>query len=226
MRPVDEIEHVVKKMSFKAGPEMDKDLWSETSKARNEFHKTILAPSRRNIWRIIMKSPITKLATAAVVIIACVIGLSLWRTTGSGIALADVIARIEQVKAYRSQWNAKITGEDPNKPYSSETRGTDLISQEYGEVYKSKQLDPNGGESTDNEYYRSPDMKTMIIIWPKQKKYRRTEFDDVFAEEMRRTENDPHRLVKKILACKYESMGRATIDGIEVEGFQTTDPIG
>jgi len=224
MRPVDEIEHVVKKMSFKAGPEMDKDLWSETSKARNEFHKTILAPSRRNIWRIIMKSPITKLATAAVVIIACVIGLSLWRTTGSGIALADVIARIEQVKAYRSQWNAKITGEDPNKPYSSETRGTDLISQEYGEVYKSKQLDPNGGESTDNEYYRSPDMKTMIIIWPKQKKYRRTEFDDVFAEEMRRTENDPHRLVKKILACKYESMGRATIDGIEVEGFQTTDP--
>jgi len=36
--------------------------------------------------------------------------------------------------------------------------------------------------------------------------------------------NDPRTFLKRILACKYESMGRATIDGIEVEGFQTTDP--
>jgi hypothetical protein len=36
--------------------------------------------------------------------------------------------------------------------------------------------------------------------------------------------NNPLTFLKRILACKYESMGRATIDGIEVEGFQTTDP--
>src|SRR4030042_520990 len=138
MRSADEIENVVKKMSFKAGPEMDKDLWAETSKAQNEFHETTLAPSQHSIGRTIMKSPLTKIAIAAVVIIACLIGLSLWRTTGSGIALADVLARMEQVKAFRSQWSRKATGEDPNKPYSSETRGTYLIYQQYGGERKNK----------------------------------------------------------------------------------------
>jgi len=220
----DNIEEILKTIGAEDVPADVHKIAQETSNNFSRSLETSTQPKQHIVLEYIMKSRITKLAAAAVVIIACVIGLSLWRTTGSGIALAEVLARIEKVKAFRSQWNAKTTGEDPNKPYSLETRSTDLISQVYGSVYKSKQLDPNGGESTDNEYYRSPDKKTMIIIWPKQKKYRRTEFDDVFAEEMRRTENDPHRLVKKILKCKYESLGRSTIDGIEVEGFRTTDP--
>jgi hypothetical protein len=171
-----------------------------------------------------MKSPITKLATAAVVIIACVIGLSLWRTTGSGIALADVLARIEQAKAYRYQF-FPTTGEDPNKPYSFERRFTTLSSQEYGSKTTREELDPNGEWSTVNEDYRSPDNKTAIVIQPKQKKYRRIEFDDFTAENMWKvSSNDPLTFLKRILACKYKSMGRSTIDGIEVEGFQTTDP--
>jgi len=172
---------------------------------------------------IIMKSPITKLATAAIVAIACLIGLSLWRGTESGIALADVLARIEQVKAFRSQWSMKVTGEDPNKPYSSERRGTYLISQQYGGKGKIERLDPNGGESTFTEVYRSPDRKTLIVITPKQKKYWRMEAGDEFAEGLWQN-SDPRTMTKRILECKYKSMGRATIDGIEVEGFQTTDP--
>ncbi|MBN2271583.1 MAG: hypothetical protein JXN61_13275 [Sedimentisphaerales bacterium] len=36
---------------------------------------------------------------------------------------------------------------------------------------------------------------------------------------------DPNSgMVKEILGCKYESMGRSTIDGVEVEGFRATDP--
>jgi len=82
MRPADKIENVVKKMSFKAGPELDKDLWAETSKARNEFHKTMLAPGQQNIRRTIMKSPITKLAAAAIVIVV-VGGITFWPGGGS-----------------------------------------------------------------------------------------------------------------------------------------------
>jgi hypothetical protein len=171
-----------------------------------------------------MKSPITKLATAAVVIIACVIGLSLWRTTGSGIALADVLARVEQVKAFRHQTSTKITGEEPNKPYSSETRSTILISQEYGSKNKHEELDPNGGWSTSTEAYTFPHKKTIIAIMPKEKKYWRIEVDDVQMEDLWQEINDQRTLLKKIVACKHESLGRSTIDGIEVEGFQTTDP--
>jgi hypothetical protein len=170
------------------------------------------------LGRIIMRSPITKLAAAAVVVIACVIGLSLWRTTGSGIALADVLARVEQATAFRYRW---VTGEDPNK----ETRRTCLISQEYGSKTTTEELDPNGGWRTVGESYLSPDRKTAIRILHKQKRYRRIEWDDVTAERMyMMSVNDPRTFLKRILACKYESMGRSTIDGIEVEGFQTTDP--
>jgi hypothetical protein len=182
------------------------------------------SPRPHSVRYIIMKSPITKLAAAAIVIIACVIGLSLWTGTQSGIALADVLARIEQVKAYRFQF-FPTTGEDPNKPYSFERRFTELVSQEYGSKTTREELDPNGEWSKVSENYLSPDHKTAIVIQPKQKKYRRIEFDDDTAENMWKVaSNDPLTFLKRILACKYKSVGRSTIDGIEVEGFQTTDP--
>jgi hypothetical protein len=223
MRPADKINELIKKLQLKASADLDRRVHEDISRALTEPKKTESALPEPNIWRIIMKSRITKLAAAAVVMIACVIGLSLWKTTGSGIALADVLARIEKVKAYRYQWFR--TGEEPNKPYSFLRRATTLSSQEYGSKTTREELDPNGGWSTFQEGYRSPDNKTAIIIWPKQKKYGRVEFDDVTAERMWEvSSNDPRTFLKRILACKYESMGRATIDGIEVEGFQTTDP--
>ena len=99
MKPADEIENVVKKMSFKAGPKLDKDLWTETLKAQNEFRKTILAPGQQSIRSAIMKSSITKTAAAAVI----VVGLSM------GIYLIDQAATpawaieqsIEAMKNYR-----------------------------------------------------------------------------------------------------------------------------
>ena len=225
MKPEDRIKGLISTSDVVTGPETDSRILGDALEHLGELRqkKTPSAPPEPNIWRIIMKSRITKLAAAAVVMIACVIGLSLWRTTGSGIALADVLARIEKVNAYRYQWFR--TGEDPNKPYSFLRRATALSSQEYGTKTTMEELDPNGGWSTFQEGYRSPDNKTAIVIWPKQKKYRRIEFDDGTAERMWEvSSNDPRTFLKRILACKYESMGRATIDGIEVEGFQTTDP--
>jgi hypothetical protein len=177
------------------------------------------------LGRIIMKSPLTRLAVAAAVIVACVIGLSLWRTTGSGIALADVLARVEKAKAvrYKStvQSSKKVTGEDPNKPYNFGGHSTLLISREYGQKWDTEP-DPNSGESR-FEAYVLPAKRTLIFIWAKEKKYRRTEFDDRWAEQWQ-MKNDPATLVKRILKFKYESLGRSTIDGIEVEGFRITDP--
>jgi hypothetical protein len=171
---------------------------------------------------MIMKNPITKLAVAAVVIIACLIGLSLWRTTGSGIALADVLARIEKVKAVRYKWTNEITHHiDPNKPYHVEIRATSLNSGEYGKKSNWEWLDPNGGESTFSEEYFLPQKKTIITILPKQKRYTRTEHDDARFEQM---QENPRSRLKEILKYKYESLGRSTMDGIEVAGFRTTDP--
>jgi hypothetical protein len=202
---------------------MDERVLADVLSAYKKPTTSKPAPAGTNIGRIIMKSPLAKLVVAAVVLIACVIGLSLWRTTGSGIALADVLARVEQVKAVRykstGQSSNKVSGEDPNKPYTSEGHSTLLISREYGQKWDTEP-DPNSGQSR-FEAYVSAAKRTLVFIWPKEKKYRRTEFDDRWAEQW---EYDPAARVKKILKLKYESLGRSTMDGIEVEGFRTTDP--
>lgn len=174
-----------------------------------------------------MKSPIAKLAAAALIIIACLIGLFLWRTTGSGIALADVLAQIEKVKTFRYKLIFKLTGhEAPDKPYYSETRGTSLNSEEYGWKRIWERLDPNGGDSTFIEDYFLPQKKTRIEITPKQKKYSRAELDDTQVERLQKggIGRDPVAFLKKIVGSKYKSLGIETIDGNEVEVFQTKDP--
>jgi hypothetical protein len=224
VRPAENMNELIKKLQLKASADLDRRVHEDISRALAKSRKTESAPPEPNIWRVIMKSPITKFATAAIVAIACLIGLSLWRGTESGIALADVLARVEQVKAYRYQFFPK-TVEDPNKPYSFERRFTELVSQEYGSKTTREELDPNGEWSKVSENYLSPDHKTAIRILPKEKRYTRIEFDDYTAENMWKvSSNNPLTFLNRILACKYESIGRSTIDGIEVEGFQTTDP--
>jgi hypothetical protein len=216
MRNSKHIEQLAGNIHFRPDEKTDERILAAAEAALSKRTFTDTKPEKMRI--IIMRNPIIRIAVAAVVVIACLIGLSLWRTTGSGIALADVLARIEKVKAFRYQWSAKTTGEDPNKPYYD--RGTMLISQEYGT--KGKGLDPNGGESTFGGNYFFPEKKTMIIIQPKQKQYWRIEVDDGYVKKWQNF--DPRTKLKKILASKYESLGRSTIDGIEVEAFRTTDP--
>jgi hypothetical protein len=227
MRSADDIRRLFKNAELRIDPDADEWMFEDVLQARRH-HREDQPATPDSTWRKIMRSPLTKLAAAAVVVIACLIGLSVWKTTGSGIALADVVARMEKVKAYRCKstwqfWSSKITGADPNKRYNfEEDHGTYLISEEYGQKWNFEHLDPNGGESTFDEAYFLLPKNTLIGIEPKQKKYHRTEFDDRWAEQWQR--GDPRACLKKIAAYKCESLGRSTIDGMEVEGFRTTDP--
>jgi hypothetical protein len=179
---------------------------------------------------MIMKSPWTRLAAAAALVIACVIGLSLWRTTGSGIALADVLARVERVekvKAYGFKWTMKVSNDNPNNPYNYEGHNTDLISQEYGWKHTYEERDPNGGQRAFQETYFLPQKNTRIEIIPGQKKYSRIELDDAYVQRQQKHDlesRDPLLYLRDILKYRYESLGRSTIDGVEVAGFRSTDP--
>jgi hypothetical protein len=233
MRPADNINELIKKLKLKASTDLDRRVHDDISMALAESDKIKSAITQPYIGRTIMKSPITKLAAAAVIIISCVIGLSLWRNTGSGIALADVLARVEQVKAVRYKWTWQ--GE-PNKPYDFERfelRATCLDSREYGKKGKVEALDPNGGWRPAAEKYNLPQKKIRIIIRPTPKIYMREELKDASVEEIQKAsfeigvysfERDPLSLLKRILKTKYESLGKSTVDGIEVAGFRSTDP--
>ena len=173
----------------------------------------------------IMRNPMIRIAVAAVVVIACLIGLSLWRSTGSGIALADVLARIEKVSAYMYRINSTVTGQMVgDKPINRETHATMLASQEYGMKMSMETLDPNSGRSSLQEWYMLRQNKAVIILVPDEKKYVRMDYNETLIERQQKQNNDPRAMVEQILKCNYTSLGKSTIDGVEVEGFQTTDP--
>ena len=185
--------------------------------------------------RFLMKSPITKIAVAAAVVLVCLAGLHLWTGTKSGVALADVLAKVEQVQAFMYKMKMVMTGAMPGIPsMNREMDCTITTSNTYGTRWDITMTDPNGhGDKITEQFYVLPNRKVQIQIMPKQKKYMQMEFDgncstkqssDDMLAKMKKQNNDPREMIKQIMNCKYTDLGRSEIDGIEVEGFRMTDP--
>ena len=219
MKPSDEIENVVKKMSFKAGPELDKDLWAETSKARNESHKTILALSQHNIGRTIMKNPITKLAATAVIIILVVLGLFEFIGTEntSGVVWADVVRKVGASRGLI------VRCTDLN-PSSEDDYSITYTSPTYcrKDFYKDGQIIRTGYVD-----FTDPDTYTLVDVFHMRKHsltttYKKSEYQLFW--EWQDDWTNPSFLVQKILSGKHSKLGQKTIEGILCEGIETTDP--
>lgn len=97
MRPADNIKKLIQNASIKTNPKVNKavldSLLDELDKSK-EKDSAILQP---NVWRIIMKSQITKFAAAAVIIIAVVLTVSIFHKTIPTASAAAVLT--EAVKA-------------------------------------------------------------------------------------------------------------------------------
>ncbi|MHC4692099.1 MAG: carboxypeptidase regulatory-like domain-containing protein [Planctomycetota bacterium] len=75
MRPAEDINRSIKKLRFKASARLDKRVHDGISKTLAESEKIKSAVPQSNIWRTIMKSLITKLAAAAVIVVAVIAGV-------------------------------------------------------------------------------------------------------------------------------------------------------
>lgn len=76
MIPSDNIHKLIKKLNVEAGANLDDRVHGDISKALAESKQTQPALTQPNIWRIIMKNPMTKVATAAAVILIAVLGIT------------------------------------------------------------------------------------------------------------------------------------------------------
>jgi outer membrane lipoprotein-sorting protein len=213
MKPAEKIEKFVKKMSFKAGPEMDKDLWAETSKAQNEFHKKILDPSQQNIRRTIMKSPIVKLAAAAVIIIAFLIVISQLGGSGASIVWAEVAQKVQASQGiiFRSK-DIEQDWQDVEPDY---TMNYFSSSQARHDSYK--------GDHIFKTIYADFNTKTVILVdhLPSRKAYVKMTF-----EEMEQVDfvTNPKSMVQRFLSCEHREIGQKIVEGVLCEGIETTDP--
>jgi len=117
MRPARSIEKLIKNADVSTDPIMDDVVRDDVLKAFEESKAQKSAITQPSIWRIIMKSPITKLAAAAVIIIAVLIGVHYLAGSidGASLAWADVL---EQISSFRP-YNCTCTVEDEGAPARS-----------------------------------------------------------------------------------------------------------
>lgn len=83
MRPADNTNELIKKLQLKASANLDKRVHDDISRALTKSQKTESAITQPKIRRTIMKSRITKLATAAAIAIVVFGGITFWPSGGS-----------------------------------------------------------------------------------------------------------------------------------------------
>ena len=95
MKPEDKIKDLINKSDAKTAVEVDNRILAQASEHLEKLREKNLAGGQSGVWRIIVKSPIAKLAAVAVIVIAAFIGLH--QFFGSTVAWADVVEKFRSV---------------------------------------------------------------------------------------------------------------------------------
>ncbi|MBN2129403.1 MAG: zf-HC2 domain-containing protein [Sedimentisphaerales bacterium] len=162
--------------------------------------------------RLIMKSPMTKLAVAAVVLVALALGFHTFLGGGAGAAFAQVVEQLQNAQTLVYSL-VTVTGQE-----EMPTVRTDIAFKEPGWLRTST---ADGYvtviEATDAGV-------TGISIVPPMKQY--LEFEFSFADMADNPETGPYVSVEKLRALPAqadEMLGRKEIDGRTLEGFRVTE---
>jgi hypothetical protein len=110
-----------------------------------------------------------------------------------------------------------------NEQTTDEWKSKVLVSQDDGIKMIQTRTDPNSGEIRHDEIYLLPSENTLLIVLHKEKNIHRIKFEDAELDYYKEEYNEPHTIIKQILSCEHNSIGQSVIDGITVEGFQTSD---
>ena len=212
MRSKDNVEETIKKkLSFTAGAELHDRMLDDVLNAQEKSKKTKSAATRPRIGRIIMKSSITKLAAAAVIIIAVLVGILLPGKSTTSVAWAEVAQKVQASRGviFRSRdggLGSRDGGPDyiMNYLYSTQSR-----------------LDFYKGDQIIKTIYDDFNTKTVVLVDHGHKSYIKKTFEQM---EQNHLLSDPKSLVQRFLSHEHRKLGQKTVEGVLCEGIETTDP--
>lgn len=220
MRPANNIDKLIKKLHLSASAELDERVHSEISRALAESKKTKSAILQPNIWRTIMQSRITKLAAAAVIITAVILGLNIIGGPDiASVAWANVAERVEEIQNYVYRMRQTETSGPKREGFEFVSESETIVynSLEYGEKAESY---TNGELST--RTYSLRKVKQFIGIIPVAKIYHRGPLTESALREMEQMA--PRAIVERFMSAEYKELGRETLEGVEIEGIEVNDP--
>ena len=213
-----EIKQLIKNASLKTDPKVNKAVLNSLLEEFEESKKTQPAIYQPSIWRIIMKTKITKFAAAAVIIAAVIEGINHFggSVDMASVTWGNVLEYVEHVStvAFRVTVVSTVTGKD--KPV--EAQKTIYFSSEYGtraDMYVNDEI-------VSTEYMPAGD-NTIIIVIPEEKKYLQIVLPHDKAKQ-RHEMNDPRQMVMRLMSAEYKELEPTQIDGVNVEGIESHSP--
>jgi len=225
MKPIDWFEKLIRDLhvlDIDTSAEMDRRILHDTLKVQKELKQTKLAGTQPDIRRIIMKSSITKLAAAAIIV---VIGLGIFAIIGttskSGVVWAEVAKNLEASPGVI--WRLRGTGSrDPNDDWPNSymiTWRSPVITR----------TDRYRGDQIWRTIYYNLDTKTVIGVLHDAQKYSKEEMSDERVQRARADKDrwtTPQSLINHLLTLKHHALDQKMIDGVLCEGIETTDASG
>ena len=204
--------------------EMDRRILSDAS---TSMRKAVTANQRVksiSVWRTIMKSNITKLATAALIIITVMLMLVInhlgGSIDGSGVLLADVAKKIAQANSAIWQEHRILTceGIEPSFLKNLKTDVTRYYSCEYG---SREDMSTTEGLLLHQVYWLT-EKNAFIEVAPLFKQYKRKELTD--NEHMVWSQRNIAAAVEGLIEAEEPvRLGRKILNGREAEGFEVRD---
>lgn len=222
----DRLEEILNSIGAEEIPAEARKIAQDASNNFNKFLRQPSQPAKPSLLELIMRSRTTKIAAAAVIVIAVLAGLPFLPKNTASVTLAGVAEKLGQVNAFMYRMKMHVTGSMmPGTPQvSQDIESTIIISNDFGIKMEMDMTDPNTGKKMTQQMYVVPDSKLMVMVMPEQKRFTRMEFSDDLLAQMKKQNNDPREMIKQMMGAKYTDLGKSEINGIEVEGFETTDP--
>lgn len=214
MRPAEEIERIIRRMSFRASHRMGQRLWADAAKAQHESASTKRVPDPKKTRRWMMKYPITELAAAAAIIAVVALGLNMMGGPDMAtVALADVAQKIEQTKNCVFKKTTTMSSEDGvANAFDSRVYYTHNAVRE----------DVRDSEKIISQVYVTFPDGVLVAVDHRSRVFRKMDLTDEDAERL--SPISPGNLVDLILSKgEYKKLGRRTVDGILSEGFEFDD---
>ena len=213
-----DIEEILKEIGAEDVPAEVHKIAEETSE---KFSKTLMQSRKIVLWENIMKSRITRLAAAAVIIIAVLAGIYHFGGSidGASVAWAEVVEKVEQIESFIFQHKINIKGAaglPEGTPVNLES--VVYISEEYG-----IRRDTHLGEKTISIAYTPLSGTIITELIPIMKKYIKASMTEEQIRKMHEEVN-PTGMIKEFMSFEHVELGREIIDGAEAEGIEVDDP--
>ena len=167
-----------------------------------------------DIWRMIMKSKLTKIAAAAVIMIAAILVLNIFPGPGiASVALADVAKKIEQIQNCVFKKTTTMSSEsNVTNSFDSLVYYTQAAVRE--DLYEDQKIA--------YQVYVTFSERVLAAVDHTKKVFRKM---DLTEEDMEKCSPvSPKNIVNLILGKgEYKRLGQKIIDGVLSEGFEFKD---